>query len=352
MSDLAPLPHPVYFVSKSQQLWADLMRSRQVPSVESAYDRFCSSHDAWCVQTYIQLRQRGLDVYLVPRYLPGRICVTSYEHLAVRDLPFRSYVVVCRHDRGRPEICEQRIVQNPLNLVDWTDHLLPLWPQPNLQPRSPDRGTRLEILGFKGRNQYIAAPFRDPAFLRQLAQLGVAFKPSPDAEADYRRAWTDYSQTDAILAVRDCTEYDLALKPPSKLVNAWFAGCPALLGPEPAYRSLRQSDLDYFEVRSPADALAVVRLLRDRPDRYTATVENGRRRAREFAPDVLAQRWRDLLAGPIAAGYDRWRQTNWLGRAARFAQFGHRAIAHQRERQAFARNIRHGRRLFDSEVMS
>jgi hypothetical protein len=47
--------------------------------------------------------------------------------------------------------------------------------------------------------------------------------------------WHDYSTDDLVLAVRDLTEKDALVKPASKLVNAWIAGVPALLGPEPAF---------------------------------------------------------------------------------------------------------------------
>ncbi|ERN40585.1 hypothetical protein KR51_00028420 [Rubidibacter lacunae KORDI 51-2] len=324
-----------------------MMPGVEPPPVEEVYERFHNVNDAWCVQAYIHLRRRGLNVHLTSRYLPGRICVTSYEHLAIRDAPFNSYVVVVRHDRGRPEICEQRIVQNALNLVDWTDHLMPLWAQPNLKARDVGRGPRMEILGFKGRDRNLAAPFKRPEFLQQLAELGVTLKMSPEEERAHRRDWAEYTNVDAILAIRNCTEYDLAIKPPSKLVNAWFAGCPAILGPEPAFQGLRKSPLDYIEVRSPADVISAVCRLRDRPDLFRAMVENGRLRAREFTPDILSRRWRDLLAGAIAAGYERWQQESRLKKALRPIQFGFRAIAHRRERHLFLRNIRVGKRIFD-----
>jgi len=41
--------------------------------------------------------------------------------------------------------------------------------------------------------------------------------------------------TDAALAVRPGNEYFRSIKPAAKLVNAWQAGCPALLGPEAGY---------------------------------------------------------------------------------------------------------------------
>ena len=65
--------------------------------------------------------------------------------------------------------------------------------------------------------------------------------------------------------MRDLTESDYFAKPASKLVNAWHAGVPALLGPEPAYQALRMQ-FDYIEIRSPEDAIREVIRLKENPE--------------------------------------------------------------------------------------
>ena len=150
------------------------------PARGDVHERFTSANDAWCVQTYIQLRRRGVtNAYLTDRYRPGALCITSYEHLALRDAPFLSYVVTCRQDRGRPEICDRRIVQNQLNVRDESDHYMPLWAQPALQPRNPERGNRVCRVAYKGRLLNIAEPFRNEAFVTRLQEMGdrVMFEP-------------------------------------------------------------------------------------------------------------------------------------------------------------------------------
>ncbi|MEQ8757972.1 MAG: hypothetical protein RID09_31250 [Coleofasciculus sp. G1-WW12-02] len=341
LSTQKPLPYPVYFISKNIQVWQDVMESPHPPPVEQIIDRFRDGNDSWSVQTYVQLKRRGLNVHLVPRYIPGQICVTSYDHLGLRDYPFHSYVVACQHDRGRPEICEQRIVQNRLNVIDSTDHFIPFWPQVALKPRDRCRGSKVETIVYKGRSIYFAQPFQSPEFLQQLQSLGMTLSLSTDLSQGGHRVWTDYRQADVVLAVRNCTEYDLSIKPASKLINAWFAGCPALLGPEPAFEHLRQSELDYIEVRSPQDAIAALKRLRDEPELYAAMVENGFRRAKDFTPDRIALLWRDLLAGSIAEGYNRWLSQSPIQKLiGRPIKFMGRAIKHKREKQRFWVSIR------------
>jgi len=84
-------------------------------------------------------------------------------------------------------------------------------------------------------------------------------------------------------------------KPASKLYNAWRAGVPALLGPEPAFRELRCDPLDYFEVRSVPDVLTAIDRLRADPTLYRRMVDHGRARAVEFSPEAVLAQWADLL---------------------------------------------------------
>jgi len=346
-AQLLALPYPVYFVFGESGIWDDLMNQEMPPPVEEVYSRFRGASDAWGPQTYIQLKRRGLDVRFVSEFIPNQICVTTYEHLKIRARPYSSYVVCCRHDRGRPEICEQRVVQNALNLVDETDHLMPLWPQPCLQPRDASRQATVKNLVFKGRSIYLAKPFRSPKFLAALQDLGIQFKSSPEDAVEAYKFWTDYTDADVVIAVRNCTEYDLSIKPPSKLVNAWMAGTPAILGPEPAYQNLRESELDYFEVHSPEEAIAALKRLKEEPGLYQAMVENGLRRAQDFTTDRTSEKWRNLLAGPVADGYERWlAQSTFQKKVARPLKFGIRCFKHKQEKQKFFRNINHGSRPF------
>jgi len=344
---LPSLPHPVYFVCKNTKVWKELMNGASPPPVEQIYKQFLDSSDCWCVQTYVHLKRRSLDVHLVPNYVPGQICIITNKDLTPRDLPFNSYVVACRHDRGRPEICDQRIVQNQLNVIDHTDHFLPHWPQPNLQARDRSRGTKIENLAFKGLDYNLAEVFKSSEFLTQLQSLGIKLSVTPASLDERFGDWTDYTKADVVLAVRNATEFDLTVKPPSKLINAWFAGCPAILGPEPAYQALRESELDYIEVRKADEVIAALRRLQDNPGLYSAMVENGFQRAEAFTPDRIALLWRDLLAGSIAEGYEQWlRQSPIQKLVGRPVQFVRRRIKHKREDQYHAGNIHNGPRLF------
>jgi hypothetical protein len=340
---LEPLKFPVYFIIKDAHLWKDLMVDQVPPPIESMYERMMA--DCWTVQTYVQLKRRGLNVHLVDQFLKDQICVVGYDNLSIRDFPYDSYVVCARHDRARPEICDRRIVQNRLNVVENTDHYIDHWPQPCLIPRNKNRGSRVENLEYKGLEIYMAEPFKQIAFKKRLETLEIKFDLFEGDPSESIQYWRDYSKCDALIAIRNCTQYDLTLKPASKLVNAWRAGCPALLGPEPAYQVLRKSDLDFFEVKTEDDVINVLRKLQEDPTLYNSVVENGLKRAEAFTSDAVAKEWREVLAGPIAEGFESWKKESVFQRLPRYVL---RSILHKIEKRKFVNGIFHGDRLFQA----
>ncbi|MEO1378400.1 MAG: glycosyltransferase [Cyanobacteria bacterium J06635_10] len=356
------MPYPVYFVchlpKESENLLRKVIHEGASSTAEDLIDQlyevlrlWSPDHRAgigtdilnWPIQTYVQLMKRGLNVELVSRYVPGQICVAAYEQISPKKLAFNSFVVACQYDRGRPELCNHRIVQNQLNVIDVnTDHFVPHWPQPNLICRDHNRGNRLETLAYKGRFRNLADSFKQSDFIKALEQLGTTLIADKNTKTDLKQVWVnwhDYSQVDVVLAVRNNNPFLLKFKPASKLINAWLAGCPALLGPEPAYQQLRKSDLDYIEVQSPEDAISALKRLKSEPGYYQAIVENGWQRMREYDADGVAKFWRDVLAGPITEGYKSWQKQSLLGKViGRPIWYAQQAQYHKQQRFLFNTN--------------
>lgn len=163
------------------------------------------------------------------------------------------------------------------------------WPQPGLIPRDPARGDRLETIAYFGSDQYEPHFVKTDAFQEALRQRKVSFVNR------FQGTWHDYEGVDAVLAIRDCPSVVLATKPASKLVNAWKAGVPALLGPEPAYQELRVSPLDFLETGSAEAVLDSIDRLRQEPGLYRRMAEQGAKRAEAFQNDALIEQWIDLL---------------------------------------------------------
>ncbi|MEG3899957.1 MULTISPECIES: hypothetical protein [unclassified Microcoleus] len=231
-------------------------------------------------------------------------------------------------------------MQNKACVDSETDIFMPIWPQPGLIPRRSERGSTIENIVFKGDEINLSESFRSPEFKQQLEKRGVKLRINGKPESG-PVMWHDYSTDDLVLAVRDLTEKDALVKPASKLVNAWIAGVPALLGPEPAFREQRQSDLDYIEVKTPQEVFEAVKLFKSQPELYQQMVANGHKRAEDFTTEKMIQRWYEFLAGPVADGYKRWSKRTQV---SRIAEFSLRSIQHKIAGRKAAYNRQHGYR--------
>ena len=310
-SQLEPLPEPVYFVFKGGPEFRDVFENRDnPPAVEDVFPRFLGDTTAtWLLQTFLQLKRRGLNVHLVDRLVPNRICVSGIWQIGKHSLLGRSYNVVVQADCCRPPVADHIVVQNPTGVLNDRDHLIYHWPQPGLMARLADRGDRLENVVYRGTMNNLWSPLQAPEFTQRLATLGVNFicdNCDDQKNEDRYRLWQDYSDADLVLAMRDLTIYDERIKPATKLANAWLAEVPAILGPESAYHDLRTDDLDYIEARSCDDVVNAVRRLKENPDLYKAMRARAAQRAPGFTADAVAKLWRDTLAGSIADGYREW----------------------------------------------
>jgi glycosyltransferase involved in cell wall biosynthesis len=216
------------------------------------------------------------------------------------------------------------VVQN-LGQADGRRRLvIPHWPQPGLLPRDPARGSSVHVVAFKGWLGNLAAEYHGARWREFLQREQLEFR-ADAAEFKQRQTdpgsltWNDYREIDVVLAVRAPRADLYPRKPATKLYNAWHAGVPALLGPEVAYRELRQSPLDFIEVADVGEVMQAILQLKRDPDLYQRMVEHGRSRAREFTAASIAERWSELLFRTIpsmasAPDITRWRNRPLLAK--------------------------------------
>ncbi len=173
---------------------------------------------------------------------------------------------------------------------------MPLWPQPNLIPRSPQRGGSFERVAFLGDERNLAPELRAPAWQDALRRETGAL-----LEIRGAAAWHDYHDVDAVVAVRDFRGAKQLHKPATKLYNAWLAGTPFVGGADSAYASDGHAGQDYLAARSPDEVLSCLRRIKSDPDLRRRLVAEGTRAAQAFTPQAITQRWRDLLAADFPA---------------------------------------------------
>jgi glycosyltransferase involved in cell wall biosynthesis len=197
----------------------------------------------------------------------------------------------------RSPIADAEIVQNGYFADGERVFDVPHWPQPGLIPRNPERGATIRTLAFKGDRGNLHPDLFSSRFADFLDARDIAVHLEETDDRTVPQPWHDYQNVDLLIAVRKpWHEGDMFYnKPATKLINAWHAGVPALLGPEYAFRELREDPLDYIEVASDEDAMAAIDRLIEHPDLYRDMVAHGRKRAEDFTIDRITERWAEVL---------------------------------------------------------
>ncbi len=263
----------------------------------------------WVLQTYLRLRQAGYPVRLTGRPPDEGTLVYHRKHQKALKKQLNGHYDVTllgiRGDRKECYLAHFEVVQNGRWADERQRFYIPYWPQPGLLPRDPSRGTSMRRITFKGFDLNLHPYFFSDEWRAWLEDHDMewvhhSIPHGPSESQGVGVDWHDYREIDAVLALRPPPKKPHGRrghteKPASKLLNAWHAGVPAILGPEYAYRELRQSEVDYLEISTPEEARAAVLRLRHEPDLYHAMAENGRRRAVEFGAERILTQWSELL---------------------------------------------------------
>ncbi len=311
----------------------------------------------WTIQTFLRLREAGVACDLGCELPERGVVVAHRECLSAIDGKYRGRVASTK-DRFVVDICADlypyasanlHIVQN-MHMTRFGPTFLYVrhWPQPGLVARASDRLDTFRNIAYYGNEKNLADGLRSPQWERELDRRGLAwlrqyqaFDYADPATYALASSWSDYSEVDAVVAVRRSPQgvsigHDQ--KPASKLYNAWIAGVPAILGRESAYRIERRSDLDYMEADDAEEALACIDRLRASPDLRRAMAENARRRATEVCADATLDAWIALVFDHVLPAYREWRSAGAFAR--HWAMSSQQAHYHAvRVRRALARKF-------------
>ncbi|NEO53874.1 MAG: hypothetical protein F6K54_12765 [Okeania sp. SIO3B5] len=293
MTDLPP----IYFYLP-QENWRNDMPDK--PDVY--WEEFGHGMYAWTLQTYLYLKADGFLCSLVDTIPNEGIVVGHRDSFPYKLRPTAKILMVCiKADRNPHPYAQLHIVQNPQDAKkSKNSYYMAHWRQPGLIPRSSERGDRFENIGYFGINSNLAPELKAASWSKQLEELGLNWQIIP------RNRWYDYSNVDAVVAVRNFQEQDYTEKPATKLYNAWHAGVPAILGKESAFQSERKNEFDYFEVASLDDAITVLKRLKDNPKISQKVRENSQIRAKEVNPQSVLMQWRSFLTNIASIEYQRW----------------------------------------------
>lgn len=293
MSDLPP----IYFYLPQENWLNDMPTKPDVYWEEFGRGIYC-----WTLQTYLYLKADGFPCTLVGNIPEEGIVIAHRDSFPYELKPSPKVLMVCiKPDRNPHPYAQLQVVQNPQDAKNLKNsYYIPLWRQPGLIPRNPERGDRFENIGYFGITSNLAPELKSASWSKQLEELGLNWQIVP------RNRWYDYSNIDAIVAVRNFQQQDYTQKPATKLYNAWHAGIPAILGKESAFQSERKNELDYFEVSSVEDAISILKRLREHPQLCQNVKENCEIRAKETAPQNIVKQWGSFLTQIAIPNYYKW----------------------------------------------
>ena len=246
----------------------------------------------WIFQTWAFLQRSGVATDLVHEIPDEGIFISLTGCLPPNfRAPSRLFVAGIVADGLPHPGAHVHIVQNAQHARRLPGAVyMPLWPQPNLLPRDPERGDAFERVVFFGDEGNLAPELRDPRWREELRR-------ATGAELEIRDAarWHDYRAVDAVIAIRDFRGARQIHKPATKLYNAWLAGVPFVGGTDSAYASDGHPGTDYLVARSPDEALAVLESISNDPSLRRHLVAEGARTARAFSVEAITALWRNLL---------------------------------------------------------
>lgn len=278
---------------------------------------------SWTLQTYLQLQHAGVACSICNHFPKHGIVISHRDFLPSMLRPRNDVFLICiKPDRKAHSWAHFYVAQNDSDRFLTSKQgrgryiVMPFWPQPGLLPRLDDRGTTCLNVSYFGRLHNLANELLVDNWKKQLESLGFAWS------IVSKKHWHDYRTADVTLAVRsfaarvDHRDHvdDSDVKPPSKLINSWIAGVPAIVGRDTAFQSIRRSRLDYIEVTSTLDVVDALRELRANHSLYGDMVANGRERAAEYSAPAVCDRWLALLHGSVAVEYENWRAMNPMRR--------------------------------------
>lgn len=295
---------------------------------------FGGGANIWSYFTPVALNALGYPVHITSDVPEAGIVLSHAQYLPQSRLVNDRTLLVCiRADYGRNHPADLHVVQNAFQqqlrgreilenlFCPGPNYYIPQWPQPGLIPRDERRGDTFKNVVFLGALQNLAEFCKSDQWVADLRAEGIEFRIVRE-----RARWHDYSDVDAVLAIRPATGDNHYRKPPSKLTNAWLAGVPAVLGPDSAFQELRTDPLDYIEVTNRDEALAAILRLRDDPDLRQRMVHHGQLRSAEYTIQANFERWKRFFEDFAIPYYQEWltwspakRQTYFLLKGLRAA---------------------------------
>jgi hypothetical protein len=253
----------------------------------------------WCLQAYLNLSKRSnLQVECSNQLCTDAINLVSSDWFLQLNNTSENFVVCVRADFPKRRWAQFHIVQNK-NQVFYNSSFLPHWVQPGLVKRDALRKGVFKV-AYSGQifNGNLAAD--EETWKKMFEPFGIEFETLTEGN------WHDLASVDVLIAIRSFNTNPHNTKPPTKLFNAWHAHIPLVAGHDSAFKQVGAPGEDYLLVKTPAEAVNAVLLLRDDKNLYEKIVQNGLLKSKLYNEDTIAEAWESVLTGPVLRRYEQW----------------------------------------------
>jgi len=273
-----------------------------ITDVDKHWNEFREGRQIWILQTYCLLKQYYPNITLgeIPRKDCINILHAGYIGRSNRITDY--YILSIRADFPSLFWSNYEIVQNKLQLRQKTAYITH-WPQPGLIKRN-NKYLNIKNVAYLGNpEQNILAnyPIKD-----DLKKLGLNYIESG------RDRWNDYSDIDLVLAIRSFDNHIYSNKPPSKLINSWWAEVPLIAGMDSAYLHIAVPEEDFISVNSYDELLRKIAHVKQTPDYYQMIIQNGIRKRENYSRENIVNEWINVLENNVIPDFVRWKEMNRL----------------------------------------
>ncbi|MEN7972429.1 MAG: hypothetical protein ABFR47_01200 [Verrucomicrobiota bacterium] len=271
---------------------------------------------------YLMLKDQGLDVSICHDFPDRGILLIHKSHVKKFAWNPNLFVVSLQWDYKRDDRAQMHLVSNNYKTtkasLGWLDrlsfqglqHYVPPIMHPVIIPHDAEREDQIEKIAFIGDPKNLDEAFKTGAFESAVQQLGMEFivRSDPDKMADF-------SDIDVVMAIRKIGQI-ISNKPPTKLINSWRGGVPAILGCELGFREARETEYDYIEVDSVEDVLNALSRLKDDVEFRHEMIANAKRRGAPFSAEGQQQIWVEFFKNTIIPAYHDWQCRPAVGKFA------------------------------------
>jgi hypothetical protein len=270
-----------------------------IDNVDEYWYEFKAGKQIWILQTYSLLKKHYTNISLGRQAREGCINIIHADDIGILANVEKYYFLYVRADKRSVPWSNYEIVQNKLQQNKYS-HYITHWPQPGLIKRKINKKDIKNVGYFGNTDQNV---LRRYSFENDLISMELNYYEMG------RDNWNDYSNIDIAVGVRNFKIIDTGKnKPPSKLINAWWAEIPLISSNDSAYSQIAEPGKDYIVVTSYNELMQSIRYLIDNPKYYTMIINNGRKKRDRYSRTHVIEEWKHLLENTIFQDFDKWKK--------------------------------------------